>query len=380
MSATRVLFHAIVAGAVFCGAGTATRPAKADTPKPVAGKNIRFPDGYWSGLPQAGSDGKVQQCVMVASRPRVLGSGTVDTALSLTIGHGAGMAFSLMDDKMPLDDILDDEAEVIIDGHNFPAVAFSVTSNSVAIHPGDAAGVLAALAKAKTLRLRSAGDGLDTGAITLDLPGDALAWLIQCGKQFNIAIDRPTDPNAPALPAPRPPSPEIGTNEPTPAGPPSIEDKQKIADWDASELRGSDGRVLVCFIRQHYTLGSGPGPAVAVRFVGTFLMVSRAKGLTMMLKDSAINLPGEPTVQATMAIDSKPFLGFDAHALGNDEIGIFPQHGAALATSLGDGTTINFKAPKVENMEFSIPSGVVPWLRACSHRWGIAFEPEAKPN
>ncbi len=59
--------------------------------------------------------------------------------------------------------------------------------------------------------------------------------------------------------------------------------------------------------------------------------------------------------------------------LGNDEIGIFPQHGNALAAALGDGVTFNFKS-KVEGMEFPIPAGVVPWLRACSRRNGFGFE------
>jgi hypothetical protein len=36
--------------------------------KPVAGQQVRFPKGYWSGLPQVGPDGKVRQCVLVALR------------------------------------------------------------------------------------------------------------------------------------------------------------------------------------------------------------------------------------------------------------------------------------------------------------------------
>jgi hypothetical protein len=36
--------------------------------KPVAGQQVRFPNGYWSGLPQAGPDGEVRQCVLVALR------------------------------------------------------------------------------------------------------------------------------------------------------------------------------------------------------------------------------------------------------------------------------------------------------------------------
>ena len=196
--------------------------------------------------------------------------GTIDTALSVIIGRGTGLAFSLGDDKIPPDAVLDDQAEIILGGHTFPAVAFTVGSETLALHPGDAAGVLAALGKTGTLRLRSDGGGVDTGAITLDLPGGVLGWLKQCGRQFDIAIDQPTDPNAGDLPVPRPRSPEIASSRPTTAGPAGIEDKQKISGWDASELRGPEGNVLVCMIRRHYATGSEPG----ARRIGTFLMVA----------------------------------------------------------------------------------------------------------
>ena len=62
----------------------------------------------------------------------------------------------------------------------------------------------------------------------------------------------------------------------------------------------------------------------------------------------------------------------------SDEIAIFPDHGAALASALGDGVTAKFDAAKVETMEFPIVPGVVPWLRACAHRWNLSFEPNAK--
>jgi len=232
--------------------------------------------------------------------------------------------------------------------------------------------VLSALEKTATLRLRSDGAGIDTGAIALDLPGEALGWLKQCGKLFDIAIDRPTDPNAPDLPAPRPRSPEVASAEPTPAGPAGIEDKQKISGWDASELRSGDGKIAVCFIRQHYRVGSGAGAHV----IGTFLMVSRVKGLTMMLKDSSLNLPEGQPLEASLAIDKKPFAAFSSHMLGGDEIGIFPQHGLALADALGDGAPVTFDAPKIEKLEFPVPGGVLPWLRACARRSGIGFEPD----
>jgi hypothetical protein len=47
-----------------------------------------------------------------------------------------------------------------------------------------------------------------------------------------------------------------------------------------------------------------------------------------------------------------------------------------LARALGDGVPVAFDAPKLEKMEFPVPSGIVPWLRACARRSGIGFEPE----
>jgi hypothetical protein len=229
--------------------------------------------------------------------------------------------------------------------------------------------VLAALAKATTLRLRSAGDGVDTGDIGLDLPGEALAWLQQCGKQFSIAIDRPTDPKAPPLPVPRPRSPEIVSG--APVGLAGLDNKWKISGWDASELRDSNGKVIACVIRQHYTSGSGPSGA---RIIGTFLIATRSKGLTLMLKDTSLNLSSGP-LAATLAIEGKPFADISSQILSKDEIGVFPQHGATLALALGDGAALVFKSP-AEGMDFPVPAGVVPWLRACTHRWGFGFEPE----
>jgi hypothetical protein len=366
----------VAVGTLACTLGllaaAAASEAKAAAPEaPVAGKQVHFPNGTWSALPQTGPDGKVNQCVLVAPRPRTGPSGPIATALSLTIGRGAGLALAMADDKLPSEDVLDDEAEVIIDSQSFPAVGFTVAgARDLAIHPGDAAGVLAALAKATTLRLRSDGDGVDTGDIRLDLPGDALAWLEQCGKQFDIAIDRPTDPNAPPLPAPRPPSPEIVAG--APVGLAGLDNKWKISGWDASELRDGDGKISVCIIRQHYATGSGPD----ARTIGTFLIVSQTKGLTMMLKDSSRNLPEGQPVEASLKIGDKPFTGFSARVLGSDEIGIFPQHGTALALALGDGAALAFKVPP-DGLQFPVPSGVVPWLGACARRSGFGFEPEA---
>jgi hypothetical protein len=375
MAAASACFRIVIGGALLALAGSAAGAGgvQAATPeKPAAGKTVRFPDGYWSGLPETGADKKVRQCVLVAKRTRGVDGAGVDTRLSLAIGRGSGLAFAISDDKLPPESVLDDQAEIVIGDRSFPATAFTVSSDTLAFHPGDAAAVLSALATATTLRLHSDGAGINSGAMTLDLPADALAWLRLCGKQFDIALDRPTDPTAGDIPRPRPRSPEIAPATPTAAGPPGIEDKQKVSGWDASELRSSDGKIAVCFIRQHYRIGSGAG----ARFLGTFLMVSRAKGLTMMLKDSSLNLPEGKPIEASLSVDNKPFPDFTARTLGSDEIGIFPQHGLELAHALGDGVPVTFDARKLEKMEFPVPSGIVPWLRACARRSGIGFEPD----
>jgi len=365
-------FRIVVIGAVLGLVVGAGNLAAAALEKPVPGKTVHFADGFWSGLPETGPDKKVRQCVLAAKRARGAAGDGIDTALSLTIGRGSGLAIAIGDDKLASERVLDDQAEVMVGDQTFPATAFTVRSDTLAFHPGDAAGVLSALDKATTLQLQSDGAGIKSGAMTLDLPGEALAWLKLCGKQFDIALERPTDPNAGDIPVPRARSAEIAPAKPTAAGPPGIDDKQKISGWDASELRSSDGKIAVCFIRQHYRIGSGS----SARFIGTFLMVSRAKGLTMMLKDSSLSLPEGELVDATLAVDKKPFTDFSAHMLGSDEIGIFPLHGLELARVLDDGVPVTFDAPKLEKMEFPVPSGILPWLRACARRSGIGFEPD----
>ena len=338
--------------------------------KPVAGQQVRFPKGYWSGLPQVGPDGKVRQCVLVALRQRSGSNGALDTRFALNIGRGAGLAFTIHDDGLPTEQVLDDQAEVLLDDRAFPAVGFPVGTAFV-FHPGDAAGALAALGKATRVQLRSAGAGIDSGAIEIGLPAEALNWLKQCGKAFDIAIDRPSDPNAPDMPVPRPPSPQIAMIAATPAGPPGMADKQKIEGWDASELRDREGHIIVCYIRRRYVTGSEPGS----RTLGTFFMVSRAKGLTMMLKDSSLKQSEGQAVEATLKVGETPFTDFSAQVLGPDEIGIFPQHGAALAAALQRGVRATFKSPGNDNFEFPVQAGVIPWLRACARRNGIAIEP-----
>ncbi len=354
-------------------AAAASSVCAAPVEKPVAGQQVRFPNGYWSALPQVGPDGKARQCVLVALRQRAGNDGPVDTRFALNISRGAGLVFTIQDDGLPTEQVLDDQAEVMIGGRAFSAVGFPI-GTAFAFHPGDAAGALAAVGKATRVRLRSDGAGVDSGAITIDLPTQALNWLKQCGKTFDIAIDKPTDPDAPEMPVPRPRSPKIAIMPATPAGPPGIEDKQKIEGWDASELRNSDGSIIVCYIRRRYVTGSEPGS----RTFGTFLMVSRLKGLTMMLKDSNLNLPEGQPVEATLKLGSEPFTAFSAHVLGQDEIGIFPQHGAALAAAMESGVRATFKTTTSDRFEFPVQAGVVPWLRACARRNGIAIEPAAQ--
>jgi hypothetical protein len=61
--------------------------------------------------------------------------------------------------------------------------------------------------------------------------------------------------------------------------------------------------------------------------------------------------------------------------LGEDEIGIFPQHGNVLAAALEKGVRATFKSKVSDIFEFPVQASVVPWLRACARRNGIAMEP-----
>jgi len=356
--------------AAACLIATALPALAAPEAKPVAGQQVRFPQGVWSAVPQVGPDGKVRQCVLVAPRRRIGPNGPVNTNLSINISRGAGLVFVIHDDGLPAELAMDDQAEVTLDERSFPAVTFLV-GNAHGYHPGDAAAVLEALGKARQVLLRSDGSGVDSGVIDINLPAEALNWLKACGKTFDIAIDRVTDPNGMQLPTPRARSPKILVLPATKAGPPGIEDKQKIDGWDASELRNNEGQIVVCFIRRHYYAGSEPGS----RHLATFLMVSRAKGLSMVLKDSNLQLQEGNAVDATLKFDDQPFAGFQARVQGTDEIGFFPQHPAALAKALENGAHALMKSPVSDNFEFPVQPSVIPWLRACARRNGIAIEP-----
>ena len=179
MSSSKILYRALMFGAavvLYSAAGMALAAYGAEIPKPVVGKVVHFPDGTWSGLPQTGPNGRVRQCVMIAVRPRAAGTdGKIDTDFSVDISAGAGLAFGVSDEKLPAEPILDDEAEVILDGKAFPAVAFTIagTNNKLAFHPGDAAAVFGALKNTATVQLRADSGRLDTGPIALAMHDDS---------------------------------------------------------------------------------------------------------------------------------------------------------------------------------------------------------------
>jgi hypothetical protein len=349
-------------------------PARADAVKFEADKAVHFADGLWSAIPQAGPDGKVRQCLLVAFRDRPTSHGPLQTRFSLLIGRGAGFAISVTDDELPSEQILDDQAEIWIDNKSFAADAFSMgpgsPAKSLAMHPGDVSGVLAALGKAKQVTLRSDGAGVDTGLITLQLPGDALDYLKSCGKKFDIALDHPTDPAAPVMPVPRPRSPRVVTVSQPASALPGIDDVQKVDRWDASELRAPDGTIDTCYIRRIYSSGKGADRQATV--VG--LVLDRGGGLRMLLKDTNLKLTRDQPLDATLTANGKAVDGIAAKITGPNEIFLFPNHGKAFAALLDYGNDFNFKSTAV-GMEFTIGGSVMGWARACARRSGIEIEP-----
>src|SRR3954451_5416252 len=141
--------------------------------KPVAGQQVRFAKGFWSALPQAGPDGKGRPCVLVALRQRAGKDGPIDTRFAINISRGAGLVVTMQDDGLPTEQVLDDQAELVVGDRTFPAVGFPV-GTAFALHPGDAAGALTAIGNATRVRLRSDGAGIDSGVISIDLPAEAL--------------------------------------------------------------------------------------------------------------------------------------------------------------------------------------------------------------
>ena len=337
-------------------------------------KSTHFSDGYWAAVPQAGPNGKVRQCLLVAFRNRTSNHGPLQTQFSLIIGRGAGLAVSVTDDELPSEQILDDQAELLLDSKSFPADAFSMgpgaTAKSLAFHPGDAAGALAALGKAKQLTLRSDGAGIDSGSITLRLPSDALDYLKSCGRKFDIALDHPTDPDAPGMPVPRPRSPRVVPVAQPASALPGIDDIQKVDRWDASELRATDGTIDTCYIRRIYS--SGKGANVQASVVG--LIIARDGGLRLLLKDTNLKLENDQPLDATLTANGKPVDGIAAKVTGPNEIFVVPSHGKAFAAMLDHGNDFEFKS-KAIGMEFTIGGSVMGWARACARRGGIEIEP-----
>jgi len=366
-----------LAAAAAASVLAAAPPAGAAPPTPQAITPVHFPEGIWSAAPQVGPDGKVRQCVLVAFRSRKGDHGPIETRFSFTIGRGAGFAVNLTDEYLPREQILDDEAEILIDGKSFPAVAFTLgpmaEAQALAVHPGDAAGALAALGRAKQLTLRTAGAGIDSGPIALHLPSDALQYLKTCGERFDIAIDRPTDPNAPDMPVPHPRSPRVAMPEPTATGMPGVDDIRKIEGWDASELRAPDGTIDTCYIRRRYSAGSGADLHMSV----TALLVGRTGGFRIVLKDSNLHMTQDQELDATLSAGGKPIDDFAAKVMSVNEIGIFPAHARTFAAVLDSADSVDFKS-KVVGVEFPLAGGALGWARACARRNGIAFEPGGK--
>jgi hypothetical protein len=373
MTIERLSHAATGMAACLLVATTLAEPARADGLKPEADKAVHFADGTWAAVPQAGPDGKVRQCLLVAFRDRTTNHGPLQTRFSFIIGRGAGFAISVTDDELPSEQILDDQAEIWIDDKTFPANAFSMgpgsSAKSLAMHPGDVAGVLAALGKAKQVTLRSDGAGIDTGSITLRLPADALDYLKSCGRKFDIALDHSTDPNAPGMPMPRPRAPRVVPVAQPGSALPGIDVIQKVDGWDASELRAADGTIDTCYIRRIYS--SGKGANVQATVIG--LVVARDGGLRVLLKDTTLKLTKDPPLDATLTANGKPVDGIAAKVTGPNEIFVVPSHGKAFAAMLDDGNEFAFKSKAVA-MEFTIGGSVMGWARACARRSGIEIE------
>ncbi len=102
------------------------------------------------------------------------------------------------------------------------------------------------------------------------------------------------------------------------------------------------------------------------------MIATRSKGLSLLLSDTSLDLAPGP-LEGRFTINDKPFTAIAAQIMSKDEIALLPQHGPALAAALGDGSQLSFKSA-AEGMEFPVVPGVVPWLRACTHRWSFGFE------
>jgi len=75
------------------------------------------------------------------------------------------------------------------------------------------------------------------------------------------------------------------------------------------------------------------GSEDAARRIGVFFMASRAKGLSLMLKDSELKAKPGQSLDASLTIGDTPVTELSARVLSSDEIGVFPRHGLALAAA-----------------------------------------------
>ena len=346
-------------------------PALAAAPeaKPVAGQQVRFPQGIWSGVPQAGPDGKVAMRAGGAA-PAHGQNGPVNTHFAINISHGTGFVFMIQDEGLAIERVLDDQAEIVLGERSFPAVTFQIAGDAFIFHPGDAAAALEALGKARQVRLHSDGSGVDSGYRHQPAGGSAelaeslrqdVRYRHRQGQRSRRAADaRSTAPLAAN-------AGDAGDQSRAARHGGQAEDR-RLGCLGAAQQQG---QILVCFIRRHYYAGSEPG----ARHLATFFMVSRAKGLTMMLKDSNLHLTEGDAVEATLKFDDRSFTGFSAQVKVPTRSAFFRSTAPHSPWALENGGRGLMKSPVSDNFEFPVQASVIPWLRACARRNGIPIEP-----
>ena len=197
-----------VSAATWSGAGSAqiwllvaaTAPSlvhAAPAEKPVAGQQVRFPKGYWSALPQVGPDGKVRQCVLVALRQRA--GSRRRCRYALCAEHRPRRrpcrSRSMTTACRPSRCSTTRPRCCSMIAHS-PRSAFRSAPRSCSIP------AMPPARSPRSARRRASGCARRAPASiparsTIGLPAEALNWLKQCGTAFDIAIDRPTDPDAP---------------------------------------------------------------------------------------------------------------------------------------------------------------------------------------
>src|SRR5215475_15740397 len=98
-------YFARFAAAAACLIATSAPALAAPEAKPVAGQQVRFPQGIWAGVPQAGPDGKVRQCVLVAPRQRAGKDSPVNTRFAINISRGSGFVFMIQDAGLAMEPV-----------------------------------------------------------------------------------------------------------------------------------------------------------------------------------------------------------------------------------------------------------------------------------